>query len=159
MRRLIIVSALVLSSSVAFAQFTGPSVERDSQITRDNMGQWQDRPCMNVENGQPCEFREHMNMRSDGNRADGSRRSQMNHQGYHRDGSRGDHRQYHNNGPRHGDYQKTHQRRGDMRQHSDHRQQMHQGNRSEHRSQMHQGSRSEHRDQMHRGQGRHFNNR
>lgn len=154
MRRLIIVSALVLSSSVAFAQFTGPSVERDSQTRRDNMGQWQDRPCMNAENGQPCEFREHMNMRSDGNRADGNRangprRSQMNHQGYHRDGSRGDHRQYHNNGPRH----------GDMRQHSGHRQQMHQGNGSEHRSQMHQGPRSEHRDQMHRGQGRHFNNR
>ncbi|UNM95590.1 hypothetical protein MMG00_10220 [Ignatzschineria rhizosphaerae] len=147
MRKFIIVSALVLSSSVAFAQFTGPTVERDSQPRRDNMGQWQDHPRMNSDKGQPNHVRNHQNMRHDNHRAEGPRHRQMNQQGYHRDGSRHQPQQYHHSGRNHGEYRKAHQHRGEMRQHSGHRQEMH------------QGSRSERRDHTPRHQRRHFNNR
>lgn len=147
MRKFILVSTLVLSSSVAFAQFTGPTVERESQPRQDYRGQMQNHPYMNNQDGQPCHYHQKTNQRHNGQWANGPRRQHMNQTGYHQNNHRGEHRQYHNNGPRHEQYNRTNHRNGEMRQHPGNRQQMHQNRHSD-------GNR-----QMHRGQSRHNNAR
>lgn len=139
MRKLILVSTLVLSSSVAFAQFTGPSVERDSQTRNDRMGQMQDRPCVNNPDGQPCDFSPQKNSQNNDRSMNRQHRQQINQQDYRGHHQRGEHRQMHNNDrrehrqyqhnnneSRQGQYHRTGQRAGEMRQHSGDRQQMHQ---------------------------------
>lgn len=145
MRKFILVSTLVLSSSVAFAQFTGPTVEREFQPRQDNRGQMQNHPCANNPDDQSCNYNQRMNHRNNDHRANGSRRDRMNQAGDHQNNNRRDHRQYHNNDSRHEQYSRTNHRLGEMRQHSSHRQQMHQNRHSDSRR------------EAHRGQGRHNN--
>ncbi len=143
MRKFILVSTLVLSSSVAFAQFTGPSVERDSQTQNDRKGQMQDRPCVNNPDGQPCDFHPQNHPKNADQEMNRQHRQQMNQQNHrhHQRGEghrRGEHRQMHkhehqehreyrnHDESRHGQYHRNNQRSGEMRQHSGNRQHMNQ---------------------------------
>lgn len=116
MRKLLLVTTLIFSSSIAFAQFTGPSVDRESAPRRDNMGQAQNHPCMNNPDGKPCDVNQRMNQRNDGQRADGSSRKEMQQERQHRQDNRRDNRHAHHNGARHDQHNRANHRRGDMKQ-------------------------------------------
>ncbi len=127
MRKFILVSALILSSSVAFAQFTGPTADNNAQPKRDNRGQMQNQPCMNQVEGKSCDFNQRAKSRDD-RQVERSKRQQMNQDGQYRNDSRREHRQYHQ-GSRDSQQPRAHHRRTEMKQHSGSRHQLNQNQR------------------------------
>lgn len=79
MRKLLLVSTLVLSSSVAFAQFTGPSVEQDTQPNPSQEKQALVKASEINDEGKTQNLNRQMSRQSDQKQANSPRWQQMHH--------------------------------------------------------------------------------
>lgn len=140
MRKLVLVSTLILSSSIAFAQFTGPSVERESQVKRDSTEKMQERPRGN-RGDRPCDAPQRMKSEGEHPRAEGSKRHQMHQEKHQRNGEPRAHHQYRHHQSQQAQGAEMNHRRGEMRERSNNHPHQQQYRHADSQREMHQHQR------------------
>lgn len=132
MRKIILISALVLGSSVAFAQFTGPVENSSNNDSRAMMHQVQDHPMHSGMNGM---HQYQQTGQSEKGYSNHMRRSDRQH---------GEHYKNHQNRSNR-EYRGEHRRHGDMKQYSQEQRRMHRDSSRRGNPEMHRnGSRHAH---------------